>query len=149
METTTAVEFVNKVFEDLNRRDYARASQYFAVEVTLTGAEVLTLEGRDAVINHFQQSDAALAGSSLTLVDILTSETKVGVAFVLTGTHIGAFDLGPGKGSIPPTGRQLAVPVFWAMTIRDGKITGVVHYWDMFCLLTQLGLVPAPDQVPA
>ena len=37
METKTAVEFVNKVFDDLNRRDYSQASQYFAEEVTLTG----------------------------------------------------------------------------------------------------------------
>lgn len=148
METKTAVEFVNKVFDDLNRRDYSRASQYFAEEVTLTGAEFMVLKGRDAVIQHFRQSDNALADSSLKIVDVLTGETKVGVAFVLTGTHTGPFDLGPGRGSVPPTGKQLAVPVFWAMTIRDGKITSVVHYWDMFCLLTQLGLVPAPDQVP-
>jgi ketosteroid isomerase-like protein len=116
METKTAVEVVNKVFDDLNRRDYARASQYFAEEVTLTGAEFMVLKGRDAVIQHFGQSDNALADSSLKIVDVLTSETKVGVEVVLTGTHTGPFD--------------------------------VVHYWDMFCLLTQLGLVPAPDQVP-
>jgi ketosteroid isomerase-like protein len=79
----------------------------------------------------------------------VTSETKVGVEFVLTGTHTGPFDLGPGRGSVPPTGKQPAVPVYWAMTIRDGKIERVVHYWDMFGLLIQLGLVPAPDLVPA
>src|SRR5512133_3728129 len=149
METKTAVELVNKVFEDLNRRDYARASQYFAEDVTLTGAEFMVLEGRDAVIQHFRQSDSALSDSSLKVVDILTSEAKVGVAFVLTGTHTGPFDLGPSRGVVPPSGKQLAVPVFWIMTIRDGKITAVVHYWDMFGLLTQLGLAPAPDLAQA
>jgi steroid delta-isomerase-like uncharacterized protein len=117
--------------------------------MTLTGAEFQVLKGRDAVIQHFRHSDSALADSSLKIVDILTSETKVGVEFVLTGTHTGPFDLGPGRGSVPPTGKQPAVPVYWAMTIRDGKIERVVHYWDMFGLLIQLGLVPAPDLVPA
>lgn len=148
METKPAAEFVNKVFDDLNRRDYARASHYFAEDVTLTGAEFVVLKGRDAVIRHFRQSDAALSDSSLKIVRILTGEAKVGVEFVLTGTHTGPFDLGPGRGMVPPTGKQLAVPVFWAMTIQDGKITSVVH-WDMFCLLTQLGLFPAPGLVPA
>ena len=86
METETAVAFafVKKVFDDLNRRDYARASQYFADEVTLTGAEFLVLKGREALIKHFRQSDAALADSSLKIVDILTGKAKVGVEFVLT-----------------------------------------------------------------
>ena len=145
METETAVAFalVKKVFDDLNRRDYARASQYFADEVTLTGAEFLVLKGREALIKHFRQSDAALADSSLKIVDILTGKAKVGVEFVLTGTHTGPFDLGPGRGIVPPTGKQAAIPVFWAMTIKDGKITSVVHYWDMFTMLTQLGPFPA------
>lgn len=144
METEeTAVAFVKKVFDDLNRRDYSRASQYFADEVTLTGAEFVVLRGREAVVKHFRQSDAALADSSLKIVDILTGEAKVGVEFVLTGTHTGAFDLGPGRGIIPPTGKQAAIPVFWAMTIKNRKITSVVHYWDMFTMLTQLGQFPA------
>ena len=145
METETAVAFafVKKVFDDLNRRDYARASQYFADEVTLTGAEFLVLKGREALIKHFRQSDAALADSSLKIVDILTGKAKVGVEFVLTGTHTGPFDLGPGRGIVPPTGKQAAIPVFWAMTIKNRKITSVVHYWDMFTMLTQLGPFPA------
>ena len=143
METKPAAEFVNKVFDDLNHRDYTRASHYFAEDVTLTGAEFVVLKGRDAVIRHFRRSDAALSDSSLKIVRILTGEAKVGVEFVLTGTHTGPFDLGPGRGIVPPTGKQAAIPVFWAMTIKDGKITSVVHYWDMFTMLTQLGPFPA------
>ena len=60
MQTTIAVEFVEQVFDDLNHRNYARASQYFAEDVTLTGAEFMALKGRDAVIKHFQQSDTPL-----------------------------------------------------------------------------------------
>jgi ketosteroid isomerase-like protein len=97
METTTAAEFVKQVFDALNRRDYARASHYFAEEVTLTGAEFMALEGRDAVIKHFRQRDSALSDSSLKTVNILTGEAKVGVEF----------DLGPGRGSVPPPAGSL------------------------------------------
>jgi ketosteroid isomerase-like protein len=118
-----AIAFTQKVFSHLNQRDYQRAAQYFADDVTLTGAEPAVLAGRDAVIGHFRQSDAALA-----VADVLASETKVGVQLVLTGIHTGSFDMGPGEGAVPATGKHAAIPVFWVMTLENGLITSVTHY---------------------
>jgi ketosteroid isomerase-like protein len=56
METQAAADFVAAVFAALNRRDYVKASQYFAADVTITGAEFGVLKGPDAVIGHFHQS---------------------------------------------------------------------------------------------
>ncbi len=144
MHRQDAVAFVDKLFSHLNQRDYQQAARYLADDVTLTGAEPAVLAGRDAVIRHFQQSDAALADSALAVADVLAGGTKVGVQLVLTGTHTGSFDMGPGKGVVPASGKHAAIPVFWIMTVEDGLITSVTHYWDMFRLLTVLGLSPTP-----
>lgn len=80
MDSLTAAEFVNQVLLDLNRRDYIRASRHFAEDVTLTGAEFAALNGRDAVIEHFRQSDAALSGSSLYPADATTGRGGYGGA---------------------------------------------------------------------
>lgn len=146
MDSRTAAEFVNQVLLDLNRRDYIRASRHFAEDVTLTGAEFAALNGRDAVIEHFRQSDAALSGSSLDVLDVLVGDTeagstRIGVELVLTGTHTSAFALGAAGPAIAPTGRRVAIPVFWAMTVKDGKIERVSHYWDMFRVLAGLQMV--------
>jgi ketosteroid isomerase-like protein len=77
------------------------------------------------------------------VVDVLTGErggqTKVGVELVLTGTHTAAFELGAAGPTVARTGRHVAIPVFWVMTVNNGKITKVAHYWDMFRVLTRLG----------
>jgi ketosteroid isomerase-like protein len=143
MDARTAADFVKQVLVDLNRRDYIRASRHFAEDVTLTGAEFAVLNGRDAVIEHFRQSDAALADSSLDVLDVLLGDAeagsiRIGVELVLTGTQTGAFVLGAAGPTVAPTGRRVAIPVFWAMTVKDGKIERVSHYWDMFRVLAGL-----------
>lgn len=60
-----------------------------------------------------------------------------------TGTHHGDF-LG-----VPATGRAVAVTATGIMTIRDGRIAENRVVFDALGLLTQLGVVQAPEPATA
>lgn len=64
---------------------------------------------------------------------------------VYRGTQTGPLE-GPG-GTIPPTGRELAVPYCDVLRVRDGKLVEHRVYWDQATFMAQLGL--APEQQPA
>jgi len=62
-----------------------------------------------------------------------------------TGTQKG--DLNTPAGTIPATGKQVSIPACQVLTIRDGKIAEVDHYFDSMTMLVQLGVAPAEQTV--
>jgi ketosteroid isomerase-like protein len=61
-----------------------------------------------------------------------------------TGTNTGTMTRGDG-GAIPATGKSVRCRDCDIATVENGVITSHRVYFDMLDLLTQLGLVPAPD----
>ena len=62
---------------------------------------------------------------------------KVTVVSTMDGTHTNAF-LG-----IPPTRKGIQVRRIDVLTIERGKITGVLHNFDLISLLPQIGAFPS------
>ena len=73
----------------------------------------------------------------VTIEDMIAEGDKVVVRFTERGTQQGAF------GSIPPTGKQVAVSTIDIVCIEGGKIAEEWGIDDMLGMLQQLGLVPA------
>ena len=69
--------------------------------------------------------------------DMIAEGDKVVFRMTMRGTQQGAF------GSIPPTGKQVAVSTIDIVRIEGGKIAEEWGIDDMLGMLQQLGLVPA------
>ena len=59
-----------------------------------------------------------------------------------SGTHTGPL-VGP-QGTVPPTGKRLALPFADMFRIANGRIAEHHIYYDQMAFLGQLGLLPAP-----
>jgi steroid delta-isomerase-like uncharacterized protein len=73
----------------------------------------------------------------VTVEDMIAEGDKVVVRMTMRGTQQGAF------GSIPPTGKQVAVSTIDIVRIEGGKIAEEWGIDDMLGMLQQLGVVPA------
>jgi steroid delta-isomerase-like uncharacterized protein len=69
--------------------------------------------------------------------DMIAEGDRVVVRMTMRGTQQGAF------GSIPPTGKQVAISTIDIVRIEGGKIAEEWGIDDMLGMLQQLGLVPA------
>ncbi len=73
----------------------------------------------------------------VTVEDMIAEGDKVVVRLTMRGTQQGAF------GSIPPTGKQVAVSTIDIVRIEGGKIAEEWGIDDMLGMLQQLGIVPS------
>jgi len=79
----------------------------------------------------------AFPDTRVTVEDMIAEEDKVVFRMTMRGTQRGAF------GSIPPTGKQVAISTIDIARIEGGKIAEEWGIDDMLGMLQQLGLVPA------
>lgn len=77
------------------------------------------------------------------LEDLVAEGNRVAVRWSQTGTHSGGFM------GIPPTGRQFTIAGIDIHTLRDGQMAEHWHVVDLYTLLMQLGIIPAPSQASA
>ena len=87
---------------------------------------------------HIVAFEAAFPGYGIIVEDMIAEGDKVVVRGTMHGTHKG--DLM----GIPPTGKQVTMPVIIIYRIADGKI---VEHWmiaDQLGLMQQLGVFPPP-----
>ena len=71
-------------------------------------------------------------------IDAMVAEGDiVAVRYTRTGTHDGEYH------GIPPTGKQINIPVAYFFRIADGKIIEARGYSDSLALLQQLGVGPS------
>ena len=71
-------------------------------------------------------------------IDAMVAEGDiVAVRYTRTGTHDGEYH------GIPPTGKQINIPVAYFYRIADGKIIEARGYSDSLMLLQQLGVGPS------
>jgi steroid delta-isomerase-like uncharacterized protein len=50
----------------------------------------------------------------------------------------------PDGGTVPPSGVQTEVPACQVITVRDGKVSEINHYFDALGFMTAIGAIPAP-----
>jgi steroid delta-isomerase-like uncharacterized protein len=77
-------------------------------------------------------------------LELLVAENDQVIAhWSQAGTHNGAFM------GIPATGRQYTITGIDIHKLRDGRMAEHWHVVDLYGLLQQLGVIPAPDITPA
>jgi predicted ester cyclase len=90
----------------------------------------------DELKQHIALYEASFPGYWLEAEDLIAEGDRVVVRGTVRGVHRGALM------DIPPTGREVAVPIFITYRISNGKI---VQHWmlvDMPELLRQIGSMP-------
>lgn len=98
------------------------------------------LDGVRAIPTMFR---GAFPDVHFTIEKMIGEGDKVATYVVGRGTHLGPFM------GIPPTGKKCEWESMGIFRVVDGKI---VEHWgqpDLFGLLQQLGVIPAPGQQPA
>jgi steroid delta-isomerase-like uncharacterized protein len=80
---------------------------------------------------------AAFPDWHATAEELIAECDRVAERWTGRGTHRGEFQ------SIPPTGKQVAVPGVVFYRIRDGRIIEFRSSFDMLSMLQQLGVAPA------
>ena len=118
-------DFIRRYFEAISGKDKPSA----VVNGYVTDEELK---------RHIAQFDAAFPSYQLTAEDMITEGDKVVVRSTFRGTHNGDFM------GIPPTGKQVTIPVFLIYRIADDKIAEHWMQADSLGLLQQLGAIPAP-----
>ena len=99
--------------------------------------------GRADLKARVQAILSAFAPLQFRLDDVVAEEDQVVVRWSQTGTHSGAFM------GIPSTGREFAIAGIDIHKLRDGRMAEHWHVVDLYGLLMQLGVIPAPTAAPA
>ncbi|WP_395729612.1 ester cyclase [Nakamurella sp.] len=94
--------------------------------------------GRDGLIAESNEILAALPDVTVTFDDAFGTDDRLVVRHSFVGTHTG-----PLMG-IPPTGRLLTFSGTDVYRIVDGEIVEEWSQPDLFGVLNQLGVIPAP-----
>ena len=101
------------------------------------------MHGREALRQGNAATQAAFPDLRIEVEDLVADGDRVAARYTSRGTHTGPF------GSIPPTGKPFAISGITICRFRDGTL---VEHWGVYDLLgglQQLGVLPAPGQVPS
>ena len=78
----------------------------------------------------------------IALEDLVAEDDKVAKRWVFRGTHSGEF------AGVPPTGKRVTMRGITLYRIAGGKVKELYWNYDVFGLMQQLGVIPAPGQQP-
>jgi predicted ester cyclase len=80
---------------------------------------------------------AAFDGIGHDIQEVIATEDRVAVRFVLRGTHTGSFF------GIPATGRPVTVVANVILHVADGRVTTLEGVFDEAGILRQIGVIPS------
>ena len=75
--------------------------------------------------------------------EIMSDGDRVAERFTTTGTHRGEFQ------GIPPTGKQVEFTGTSIFRVRNGRIVEERTSTDLLALMSQLGVIPVPEEATA
>lgn len=138
MSTENNKALIHRFYEEVfNKRNLAALDDFYApdhVDHTLPPGLPVSPEGtRQAIAVTL----AGFPDLHVTIEDMIAEGDRVVTRFTTHGTQQGVF------GSIPPTGKQVAVSTIEITRIANGKIAEDWGLDDRLGMLQQLGLVPA------
>ncbi len=138
MSTEENKALIRRFYEEVfNKRNLAALAEFYAsdhIDHTLPPGLPVGPEGTRQAIAVML---AGLPDLYITIEDMIAEGDKVVTRFTTHGTQQGTL------GSIPPTGKQVAVSTIEITRIADGKIVEDWGLDDRLGMLQQLGLVPA------
>ena len=124
-----------------NRRDWTRYRELMHADYSYTGGDGQRQDGPGAGMAVGQMFANAFPDGKIDIKQIHATGDVAVVEFVGLGTHKG--DLM----GVPPTGKQISLPVCDIVTVRDGTVYAEREYMDMATMMQQLGVMPAPAHV--
>jgi steroid delta-isomerase-like uncharacterized protein len=93
-----------------------------------------TFKGRDQVVQFYSRLFNGIPNAAFELVNAFVSEEGVVEEAILRGTQRGLLF------GIPPTGREIALPMTIVLPILNGQIMGERLYFDLATLARELGV---------
>jgi steroid delta-isomerase-like uncharacterized protein len=138
-EARDLVEQHNRAF---NERSWSSAPQLCSPDLVMVEPAAGTVHGVEAFIGYAQGFTQAFPDSRLEVNTLTEAGDRVVVEGVYTGTHTGP--LASPQGTVPPTGRTLALPYCEVFEVAAGRIASKHVYYDQMAFAAQLGLLPEP-----
>lgn len=103
-----------------------------------------SFQGREGVRAAFEPMLAATSERAVEIRQLVESGDAVVADFVFRFKNTGP--LTTPQGTLPATGRQVALSSIGIYNLRAGKLSHSRGEYDRMTLLAQLGLLPAPAQ---
>ncbi len=133
-----------RAVEAFNQDDLAAVDQLFTPNyIDHDPSRAGLPPGPEGVRLAWSMFRAAFPDMQVTIEDMVAEGDKVAVRGAIRGTHQGEL-LG-----IPPTGKQVTVPLIDINRIEAGKLAERWGQADMLGLMQQLGVIPTPEQAEA
>ena len=132
-------ELIRKYYACFNERRFADAAEFFSDDAVLEHGPLEQRQQDGAGYLQFAEMWVrAFPDAALSIVRVEQhGDTICEVDLIVTGTHLGAFDLGEG-GLFKATGAQAKIPVRELLEVRVGKITYSSLAFDLHELIRQL-----------
>jgi predicted ester cyclase len=132
------------------QRHYANVSEgrpekdreLFDPSVVTTDPGAGQMRGIEAFLGYEAAFAKAFPDGRLEGTRFVEQGDTVMVEGTFSGTHSGP--LVGAQGTVPPTGKRVALPFADVFRIANGKIVEHRIYYDQMAFLGQLGLLPAP-----
>jgi steroid delta-isomerase-like uncharacterized protein len=93
-----------------------------------------TFKGRDQVAQFYDRLFEGVPNAAFELVNVFVGEEGVVEEAILRGTQRGALF------GLPPTGREIALPLTIVLPIFNGQVMGERLYFDLATLARELGV---------
>ena len=141
MSTQDFTRVVDDLIDAFNKDDWQRFSAGVARDVRYeeTGTQ-RRVQDRDAYVQLCQGWKQAFPDTKGTIRNTVANGNTVATEVTWEGTHTGPLE-GPG-GTLPPSGKQIAVQAAFWFTFQESQIQEIHHHLDVLRLLQQIGAIP-------
>ena len=144
----SAKEVTDRGLEAWRARDVDAFAATYADNASISAPGGMEARGQDGARQFFAMWNTAMPDNEITITHEVVDGSTVVQEGIYSGTHTGPM-MTPDGQSIPATGRSLRAPYVDVFEIQDDHVVAERLYFDQVELLTQLGLMPAPEAAAA
>lgn len=135
----------NRALVQLFLREVSENRAKIAFDLVATNAQITDLarglaHGREEERERVQRLRAAFPDMRVEDVRTVSDGSKIGIAYVLRGTHLGPYQ------GIVPTGRRIEARAAAIFRVADARIADMQTVIDGRGILRQIGVLPASDR---
>jgi steroid delta-isomerase-like uncharacterized protein len=131
---------VHRMLEALNQKNPKMAEDIFAANWVNHDPAFPPLQGIEGARQLVSMFGNAFPDRRVVIENMIAEGDRVACNFTFSGTHQGEFN------GIPPTGKHVQVNAAGVFRVVDGRLTDNWVNFDALGMLTQMGLIPAPQQ---
>ncbi|MBI3977699.1 MAG: ester cyclase [Chloroflexi bacterium] len=141
MAEQDVIKLAREEVEAFNTGDWQRMKASLAPDAVYHElATQRRIQGPDQIVQVNQAWRQAFPDAKGTISRALVSGNTVTLEITWEGTQTGP--MATPTGTLPPSGKRATVPAVEVVTIQDGKVKEIKHYFDLMGLLQQIGALP-------